>query len=234
MNTLTPRGGLIMRNTSGWSTNPQTLTRTARRSALVRGREPEPERGRRAGSSRSARVRCGKPVSNLSFEFNPSWYRGRTDAQFMPRRDRAGLAGAEATGGIRYVFAQLDQSTLQASLRMDYSDHARAVGAAVRPAVHHVRRLLASNLPRARPRRTSSSRWAPTVRVDFNYRSVRGNAVLRVGSTCRARRSSSCGRSSARGRRGRRPVHLNARSPRSATPTPRTPSLVKVAHHFTM
>ena len=59
-----------------------------------------------------------KPMSNLSFEAGPSYYRGHTDAQFV--KDTLD-ASAVATNGVRTVFAQLDQTNVSANFRMDYA-----------------------------------------------------------------------------------------------------------------
>jgi hypothetical protein len=71
--------------------------------------------------SRSVRPRViWKPASSLSLELRPSLEWNTEDAQYVKRVAAPGLVPADF-GGHRYVFARLDQRTASASIRLDVS-----------------------------------------------------------------------------------------------------------------
>lgn len=116
-----------------------------------------------------------KPMSNLSTEVNPSWERSHTDAQYVRETRDAAMT---ATYGSRYVFAQLDQTTTSASLRLDYSVTAQvSFQLYVQPYLTSADYSDEKHLARAGTR--DFAHGGDAAKSDFSYGSVRGNAVLR-------------------------------------------------------
>ena len=176
-----------------------------------------------------------KPVSNLSVEFNPTWERSLTDAFYV--RDTLDVS-ATRTYGRRWLFAALEQSTLSASLRVDYSLTPNlSIQFYAQPYITtaHYRDFKGLDAPRSRDFvRYTASNPAPFVlpNRDFDYRSIRGNAIVRweyrPGSTVffvwtQNRESEIEGVGEFNARR--------ALSSLSTTPANNV-FLVKVAHHF--
>ncbi|MBK7367004.1 MAG: carbohydrate binding family 9 domain-containing protein [Candidatus Eisenbacteria bacterium] len=228
VNTRATRGGPIMRNTSGWSTNLHFDSNSKAKRFWYVDVNPSSSEDGGYEFSVSPGVRW-KPVSNLAFEFNPSWYRGRTDAQYLTQYADA---GASATYGTRYVFAQLDQSILQASLRMDYSiTPALSVQLYAQPFITSGDYSGLKYL--ARPASYEFVSMGTDGSEDFNYRSVRGNAVLRweylPGSTFFLVWTQQREDVTDDGR-----FHLNASLASLGHADAANTILVKVAHHFTM
>lgn len=174
VNTRATRGGPVMRNEAGWSTNLHFDSNSKAKRFYYIDVEPSSSSDGGWGFSVSPGM-AWKPVSNLSFEFNPSWNKGRTDAQYL--RQEAD-AGATATYGTRYVFAQLDQSTLSASLRMDYSITPN-VSLQLYAQPYITSGDYAGLKYLARPGSYEFVSLGTDGSEDFTYRSVRGNAVLR-------------------------------------------------------
>ncbi|MFN8586708.1 MAG: DUF5916 domain-containing protein [Candidatus Eisenbacteria bacterium] len=173
-NTRATRGGPTMRNLSGGSTNLHFDTNSkAKRFWYVDVNPSLSEDGGWEFSVSPGLVY--KPVSNLRMEFNPSWYRGRTDAQYVSQESDPAMT---ATYGARYVFAQLDQNTLSASLRMDYSITPNlSFQLYAQPYITSGDYADYKYLARA-----ASYDFVALPELgtdDFTYRSVRGNAVLR-------------------------------------------------------
>jgi hypothetical protein len=136
-----------------------------------------------------------KPVPNFSIQVGPNFQRAIENAQYVMKVPAAGEVPANF-GGMRYVFARMDQKTVSADIRVsvsfstnltlqtylqplvsaarfgDFKELARAgsyefvrYGASYDPATGTV--TPAGGTPF----------WIP--RPDFNYKSLRGNAVLR-------------------------------------------------------
>ena len=61
-----------------------------------------------------------KPASNVSISAGPGYDHGVEDAQFVTQVSAPGEVPA-GFGGLRYVFARLDQTTISANLRLDLS-----------------------------------------------------------------------------------------------------------------
>src|SRR5574341_714245 len=57
-----------------------------------------------------------KPLSNVQIQLGPGFSRVRDGARFFARVDDP---GATATFGKRYVFAELEQTTLSANIRLN-------------------------------------------------------------------------------------------------------------------
>jgi hypothetical protein len=141
-----------------------------------------------------------KPASNLSLSVGPGLDRTIEDAQFVTRVAAPGEVPA-GFGGRRYVFARLDQTTISANLRLDVSfTRNLTLQTYVQPLVSAARYGGFKELARrgsyefVRYGLDGGSSYDPaTGRVDpgsggtpftlsdpsFNYKSLRGNAVLR-------------------------------------------------------
>lgn len=141
-----------------------------------------------------------KAMPNLTFSLAPSYERSKNGAQYVTRVTDA---LATSTYGARYVFADLDQTTFAAQLRVDYAITPNlSFQVFAQPLVSTGRYTGFKEL--ARPRSydfivygvTPGSTYdansgtadpdgagpAPSFQVgdpDFNFRTVRGNAVLR-------------------------------------------------------
>lgn len=228
MNTRATRGGPVMRNSPGTSGNLHYDSDSKAKRFYYVDLSP----GRSDDGGWEFSVSPGmvwKPATNLSFEFNPSWYRGRTDAQYLSQEADA---GATATYGTRYVFAQLDQSTLSASLRMDYS-----ITANVSLQLFAQPYITSADYARLRYLARSGSYEFVSLGTDgtndFTYRSVRGNAVLRweylPGSTFFLVWTQSREDVVDEGR-----FQLNRSLAQLGHTDAANTVLVKVAHHFTM
>ena len=137
-----------------------------------------------------------KPVSNLSVRVGPGWEHSIEDAQYVTT---VADPTAAATYGSRYVFAKLDQTTVSANLRINWSfSPTLSLQTFVQPLISAGGYTDLKEL--ARPRSYDFARYganydratgtvdpdgpgpAPAFQVgnpDFNFRSLRGNAVLR-------------------------------------------------------
>jgi hypothetical protein len=141
-----------------------------------------------------------KPAGNIRFEIGPGWEEARDGAFYVATIPDA---GATATFGNRYVFAQLDQTTISANIRLNvsftptmslqfYGQPLIATG------TYTDYRELAEpkTLDFLRPGESGSGSWTydpatgefdrdgpgtasePEI-LDFNIKSLRGNAVFR-------------------------------------------------------
>jgi len=116
-----------------------------------------------------------KPASNIILNVGPSLARTVESAQFVDAFDD-GLA--TGTYGRRYVFATLRQTTVSASIRLNW---------AFTPTISlltYVQPLVSSGAytgykSLARPRSYDFDPYAYGGNPDFNFRSLRGNAVFR-------------------------------------------------------
>jgi hypothetical protein len=115
-----------------------------------------------------------KPSSALSIKITPGWERVHEDAQFV--RDLADPASP--TFGRRYIFATLDQHSVSASLRLNWTFTPRlGLQTYVQPFVSSAAYRGIKSLARARSYEFEPSSY--TVDQDFTVRSLKGNAVLR-------------------------------------------------------
>jgi hypothetical protein len=143
-----------------------------------------------------------KPVSNFSLSIGPGVEHGVEDAQYVTDTDGAGYMPADF-GERRYVFARLDQRTLSANLRLNVSFTPNlSFQTYLQPLLSAGSYTEFKELARARSYEfiryglDNGSTYdpatgtvdpdgpgpAPAFEVDdpsFNYKSLRGNAVLR-------------------------------------------------------
>jgi hypothetical protein len=137
-----------------------------------------------------------KPRPGLQVQFNPNFDRNHQSAQWVGATDDA---AATATYGRRYVFAQLDQTTLSASVRVNWSFTPNAsLQVYVQPLMSTGNYFGYRQLVRARsfdwePVGSGVPQYDPVAdqidldgpgpndpyNPDFNFTSLRGNAVLR-------------------------------------------------------
>jgi hypothetical protein len=140
-----------------------------------------------------------KPVSNLTFRVGPGFERVFEDAQYVATVEDP---TASATYGSRYVFAQLDQRTVSANLRLNCAFTPNlSVQIYAQPLVSIGRYSRYKELARGRSYAfldygTNGSTFdpdsliadpdgagpAPRIEIDrpdFNFKSLRGNAVMR-------------------------------------------------------
>ena len=138
-----------------------------------------------------------KPAPNVSVSAGPSFDRNHQDSQWVGSVVDAGATG---TFGRRYVFAQLDQTTLSASLRVNWAFTPNmSVQLYAQPLISSGNYFAFKQLARARsyefdPIGGGVPQYdAPTDRIDvdgpggprspfnpdFNVTSLRGNAILR-------------------------------------------------------
>jgi hypothetical protein len=133
-----------------------------------------------------------KPAANISMSVGPGFDRTHQDSQWVGAVDDP---GATATYGRRYVFAQLDQTTFSASIRLNWSFTPNAgIQLYAQPLISSGNYFAYKQLVRPR-----SYEWEPVgsgvpqydlatdtidlgsggYNPDFNFTSLRGNAVLR-------------------------------------------------------
>lgn len=141
-----------------------------------------------------------KPISNLTLRVGPNLTWVHDDAQYVDTIDDP---TATATYGQRYVFAELDQTTVAASLRLNWSlTPTLSLQTYIQPLVSTGEYTAYKELARARSYefnvygRNGSTIVAGTGEIDpdgpsgsaapftiddpnFNFKSLRGNAVLR-------------------------------------------------------
>ncbi len=116
-----------------------------------------------------------RPTTNLKLSIGPSFYREYDYAQYVDQFDDA---AATATYGKRYVFAGFDQRTFGLDTRVDWTASSRlSFQLYLQPFVatgdYHDFRALA----RARSAQYTPYRYSGN--PDFNFRSLRGSAVVR-------------------------------------------------------
>ncbi len=115
-----------------------------------------------------------RPRSNIHLSIGPGFERNIDDAQYITQVPDA---AATATYGTYYVFAHLDQSTAYASIRLDWAfNPAMTLQLYAQPFVSVGKYSDYKSL--AAPRTWSFEPY-PDMDGDFNYRSLRGNAVFR-------------------------------------------------------
>jgi hypothetical protein len=116
-----------------------------------------------------------KPVSNLTLNIGPGFSRTAEDAQFVDSFDDP---SATATYGRRYVFGHLDQKTLSANIRLNVAFTPRvSFQTFLQPLISSGDYSGFKTL--ARPRSYEFDPIAFNDDDDFNFKSLRGNAVFR-------------------------------------------------------
>ena len=137
-----------------------------------------------------------KPAANVQINFNPSFDRNHQDSQWV---GAVADPGATATYGRRYVFAQLDQTTLSGGFRLNWAFTPNmSLQMYVQPLMssgnyHYYKQLVAprtydwepvgSGVPQYDPGNDQIDLDGPggndPYNPDFNITSLLGNAVLR-------------------------------------------------------
>jgi hypothetical protein len=116
-----------------------------------------------------------RPASNIQLGVSPYYSRSHTQTQFV---DAFGDSSATATYGRRYVFAELEQTTFEIKMRADWTLSSRlSFQLYLQPFIasgdyHDGHSLVA-------PRTRDYEPYAVAEEPDFNFRSVRGSAVVR-------------------------------------------------------
>jgi hypothetical protein len=169
------RGGPLVRTTVGWSSDIQLGSDERKRffvnanSHLEGSRDHSYYRGGGIGLNY-------RPASNLTLRISPYYSRSYTYAQYVTQ---FADAAATQTFGRRYVFAGLDQHSFELSTRADWTLSSRlSLQLYLQPFVasgdfHDYRELAAART------RDYIPLAAPSSDPDFNFRSVRGSAVMR-------------------------------------------------------
>ncbi len=167
------RGGPLTRNLAAFSGGADYLSDTQRRTYFYASV------GGRTSASRAWNVYAypgvgWKPTTALSIKLTPGWERLHEDAQFVTVL----VDAASATNGRRYVFATLDQHTVSASLRLNWTLTPRlGLQTYVQPFVSSAAYRGFKSL--ALPRSYSFEPSSYSDDLDFTVRSLKGNAVLR-------------------------------------------------------
>ena len=116
-----------------------------------------------------------RPAPNLSLSVGPNLYWGEAPAQYV---GAYADSTATATYGTRYVFAHLSQTEVSAGVRMNWTfSPALSLQLYAQPLISAGRYDEFRQL--ARPRSYDFTSTAEPYNPDFNFRSLRGNAVLR-------------------------------------------------------
>ncbi len=117
-----------------------------------------------------------KPVSNVLLSIGPGFERTVEDAQYV---DVVDDPTATATFDKRYVFAHLEQKTVSASIRLNWAFSPRmSLLTYIQPLISAGAYTGYKSL--AVPRSYDFDLYAyPGAKPDFNYKSLRGNAVFR-------------------------------------------------------
>ncbi len=167
------RGGPLTRNLHAFSVGLDYLSDTQRRTYIYLSA------GGRSSVSGSWNAFAypgveWRPIPALSLKLTPGWERLHEDAQYV-----TALADpASPTYGRRYVFATLDQHTVSASLRLNWTFTPRlGLQTYVQPFVSSAAYRGFKSL--AAPRSYSFEPSGYSDDLDFTVRSLKGNAVLR-------------------------------------------------------
>jgi hypothetical protein len=116
-----------------------------------------------------------KPASNILFSVGPSFGRTIQDVQYVDQFDDP---TSPATYGRRYVFAELDQRTLSANIRLNWAFTPNvALQTFIQPLISAGRYYDYKSL--ARPNSYDFTRYDYPGDPSFNFKSLRGNAVFR-------------------------------------------------------
>ena len=116
-----------------------------------------------------------KPVSNVLLDVGPSYSRNLDDAQYV---DVIVDPTATATYGKRYVFGRLDQTTVAANIRLNWAfSPTMSLQTFIQPLISAGHYAGYKSL--ARPKSYEFDPYFYPNSQDFNYKSLRGNAVFR-------------------------------------------------------
>src|SRR2546430_8649059 len=116
-----------------------------------------------------------RPSPNLSLSVGPNLYWGESPVQYV---GAYADSTAAATFGTRYVFAHLSQTELSAGVRMNWTfSPALSLQLYAQPLISAGKYDRFKSL--ARPRRYAFDSTAAPSNPDFNFKSLRGNAVVR-------------------------------------------------------
>ena len=168
------RGGPVVRTPFGWSSDVSLESDTRKKFAFEVfagfSRSDDDSWGRSFGIELAAR-----PSPNLQLTVEPVFRSSFEYAQFLSSFPDA---GATATYGRRYLFAELDQRSFEMGTRADWTLTPRlSFQLYLQPFIaagdYHDPRTL------DRPRTRDYVPYATTADPDFNLRSVRGSAVVR-------------------------------------------------------
>jgi hypothetical protein len=195
MNTRRTRGGPLTVEEPAWGFTTHLDTNDGKRLFYCGGFSVSgsPATGSRYWSVAPRLV--WKPASSLSLEVRPSLERSVEDAQYVTRAAAPGEVPADL-GGMRYVFARLDQTTVSAGIRFNVCLTPNlSLETYVQPLLSAGRYRDFKELARSRSyefRHYGSSYDPATGTVtpaggtpfavgdpEFNFKSLRGNAVLR-------------------------------------------------------
>jgi len=116
-----------------------------------------------------------KPASNVTLRVGPGYSRNVEDAQYVDQLDDA---AATATFGRRYVFGRLDQTTVSANIRLNWAfTPTMSLLTFVQPLISAGDYTDYKAL--SRPKSYEFEPYPYTGNRDFNFKSLRGNAVFR-------------------------------------------------------
>lgn len=116
-----------------------------------------------------------RPASNIQIGVSPAYIRSHTQTQFVEAFDDP---SATATFGRRYVFAELEQSEFELRTRVDWTLSPRlSFQLFLQPFIASGDYHDQTSLAAARTR--DFTPYPSSVEPDFNFRSVRGSAVVR-------------------------------------------------------
>ena len=169
------RGGPLVRTPSGWSSD-LSLDSDGRKNVSfgwfghLEG-AGDGSYARTAGMSLTVR-----PASNLTLKVSPSYTRSHDYTQYISRFTDP---TATRTFGRRYLFAELEQRSFELATRADWTLNSRlSLQLYVQPFVAAGEYHDYHTLDAARTR-DFTPYTAPVASNDFNFRSVRGSAVMR-------------------------------------------------------
>jgi hypothetical protein len=118
-----------------------------------------------------------KPVSNILLSVGPIFERVVEDAQYVTQYDDA---AATETFGRRYVFAHLEQKTLSANIRLNWAFTPRiSLLTYLQPLISTGQYTSYKSLARPRSYEFDPVAAPAPPGDDFNFKSLRGNAVFR-------------------------------------------------------
>jgi uncharacterized protein DUF5916 len=168
------RGGPVVRTARYWSADQSITTDTRKNFSAVLSTHEDGSRDGSWGRILSLTLNA-RPRPNLQLSVAPSWNRGHNVTQYV-----TAVADplAVATFGRRYVFSTLDVHSVELDTRADWTVTSRlSFQLFLQPFIesgdYHDFRALAA----ARTRDYTPT--APAGNPDFNFRSLRGSAVMR-------------------------------------------------------
>jgi len=169
------RGGPLVRTPAGWSSN-LSLDSDGRKNVSF-GWFSHLEGAGDGSYVRTAGMNVSvRPASNLTLRISPSYTRSHDYTQYISRFDDT---TATRTFGRRYLFAELEQRSFELATRADWTLNSRlSLQLYVQPFVAAGEYHDYHTLDAARTR-DFTPYTASVPSNDFNFRSVRGSAVMR-------------------------------------------------------